>query len=84
MVPTISLAVSEYGVARGAGGIVGGDKFDVEAEVGPSFVGVVGLAVTMVEYGVWCEHGGTECEHDVVLDRRVGWAMVHGFIVGME
>ena len=48
-----SIAVSEYGVARGAGGgIVCDDQFDVEAEVCPGFVGVVGLAITLVEYGV--------------------------------
>ena len=31
--PTILLEVSEYGVARGAGGIVGDVQFDVEAEI---------------------------------------------------
>ena len=46
LVPTISLAVSEDWVARGAGGIVGDDQFDVETEVCPCFVGVVGLAIS--------------------------------------
>ena len=47
------IAVSEYGVARGAGGIVCNDQFDVEEEVFPGFVGVVGLAITLwsMEYG---------------------------------
>ncbi len=46
------IAVSEYGVGRGAGGIVCDDQFDVEEEVCPGFVGVVGLAITLAEYGV--------------------------------
>jgi hypothetical protein len=37
---------------RGAGGIVCDDQFDVEAEVRPGFVCVVGLSITLVEYGV--------------------------------
>ena len=51
--PTISLEASEYGVARGAGDVV---QFDVEAEICLVFVGVVGLAVTLVGYGVRCKH----------------------------
>jgi hypothetical protein len=60
------------------------DHFDVEAEVCPGFVGVAGLAITLVEYGVRCEHGCAKREHDVVLDFRVSWEMVHCFIIGME
>ena len=38
----------------------------------------------LMEYGVRCEHVGTECEHDVVLDCRVSGTMVHCLIIGME
>jgi hypothetical protein len=54
--PTISHEASEYGVARGAGGIVGVVQFDVEAEICLGFVSVVGLAITLVGYGVRCKH----------------------------
>ncbi len=53
MIPTGALARSKDGVARSAGDVVvGDDQFDVEAEVCPSYVGVVGLAVALVKNGV--------------------------------
>jgi hypothetical protein len=36
LIPTVALAGSKDGVARGAGDVVGDDQFDVEAEICPS------------------------------------------------
>ncbi len=52
LIKTGALAGLKDGVARGAGDVVGDDQFDVEAEICPSFVGVVGLAVALVKNGV--------------------------------
>ena len=52
LIPAGVLARSKDGFARSAGEVVGDDQYEVEAEVCPSFVGVVGLAVALVKYGV--------------------------------
>ena len=54
--PNVCARRSEDGVAGGAVDVVGDDQFDVETEVCPSFVGVVSLAITLMEYGVRGEH----------------------------
>ncbi len=53
LIPTGALAGSKDGVAGGAGDVVNDDQFDVEAEICPSLVRVVVLAVALVKNGVW-------------------------------
>ena len=69
--------------AAGSPGVVMDKRFDVLAEVGPRFGGVVYLLVSLGEAAIGSKGGLTEGKDDGIFDGVVSGAVVHRAVGGV-
>ena len=80
----VVMTVMNVRIARGPGDVVGYVALNIHAEFSPGLIGVVVLAISLCEDGVWCENGRSEGEHDGALDCRIRRSMIHDLVVWVK